>query len=76
MESGIKVLVLLMLLTFGCIANDEVQFNPSTLDDATLIYWVSSETNSAVLYSKFKVFHNLRDLVSTTIVTENETVQA
>lgn len=70
-----KVLVLLMLLTFGCIANDEVQFDSSTLDDTKLIYWVNNDANSAVLYSRFKVFHNLRDLVSTTIVTGNETAQ-
>ncbi|AEP29965.1 hypothetical protein [Brumicola nitratireducens] len=71
-----KVLVLLMLLTFGCIAKDDVQFNPSTLDDTKSIYWIDSKSNSAILYSRFKVFHNLRDLVSTTIATGNETAQA
>jgi hypothetical protein len=75
MESEMKVLVLLMLLTFGCIAKDDVQFKPSTLDNTKSIYWINSESNSAVLYSRFKVFHNLRDLVSTTIITANETAQ-
>ena len=71
-----KVLVLLMLFTFGCIANDEVQFNASMLTNTKVIYWVDSKTSTAVLYSRFKAFNDLTDIVAATIATENKAVQA
>ncbi len=70
-----KKLVLLALFTFGCIANDDVQFDSSTLDNTKLIYWVDNQTKSAVLYGKFEMFHKLKYLVSNTLLTTNEIAQ-
>jgi len=68
-------LTLLVLLSFGCIASDDIPFHSSTLDDTKLIFWVDHETKSAVLYGRFEMFHKLKDLVSTTILTANTKVQ-
>ncbi|WP_114327575.1 SMI1/KNR4 family protein [Candidatus Colwellia aromaticivorans] len=70
-----KKLVFFVLITFGCIANDDTLFDSSTLDDTQIIYWVDSQTRSAVLYANFEVFHKLKNLVSTTILTTNATTQ-
>ncbi|WP_019028283.1 hypothetical protein [Colwellia piezophila] len=70
-----KKLILLVFLTFGCIASDDMQFHSSTLDETKLIFWLDHKTKSAVLYGRWENFHKLKDLVSTTILTANANIQ-
>ncbi len=64
----IFIFVLLMLFTSYGFANAQHEYDSDTAEYIQSIYWLTNTEDSAIVYSRFEGFFELRDLIDQTIL--------